>query len=283
VTSLVTLDSVRIETFLVEGPNVRVDELDRALRAANALILQLGNNLPLNTETTIDLAQYVGEMPQLSNLGVSVRRIEPQRVRVVVDSLATKEVPIVPRMADAKFGVSFVPATVTVRGPSRELEQPNLQAVYVDLKAEQLDQVGTQPLVLNNVALATPAGTQIRLVGEPKVTATVTPPLTEEIEYDIPAVPFFLMTHVQLVSRLQASVTLNDVPVRNTITNIKVRGPANLIREIQEGKLVVIAHANLQAGDNNLTNAPRRVLFDTPPGVEVISDPIQVLVTTKQQ
>jgi len=280
------LDSVTIRVFSVSGPNLRADDLAKLLRNTKALILPVSRDIELNRETSLDLSLLISELPELRELGLSIRRIEPQSVKVKVDTLQTREVPITASPLEGKFDITFIPDRVTVRGPARELAQlQEMQALGItgNIAQSQLRLVGTESLEIPSVTLSPPPGSRVIIVGQPTVKAVVKAPVTKIRRYTLPAVPFYVMTHSALNDRRpEISVTYNDRSI-TTMPTVEIEGPSAIIDRIEgrDTSLILKAFVELRSEDTALAGVERRVEFELPPGVTVVSPERTVKVTVK--
>ena len=281
-------DRISVNELFVSGPNLRADDLSRALRIDPKILLSVSRDLEIGRETRIDLAARLSELPELADRGLSIKRIEPQFFEFRVDKLESRTVQIIPPpQLSGDFQITFVPDTVTVRGPSRELDElESAGALKVIAKLTQqqlapLSQAGKTLLELEDVGLSAP-GSRLQIVNDLTCRAIIRPPETRNETRTLNAVPFYVMTHSALVQRRSTvAVSINDRPVTTTLPNIEIEGPTALLDRVTRGELgfVIKAFLQLDAADTALQGVERPVEYITPPGVSVVTRDRKVKVT----
>jgi hypothetical protein len=259
-----TLDRVR--DFQIGGPN----------GAPLQIYLEDARKLPKG-EYTFSAARYIANNPIFTRMGISVKDINPSVLRVVIDDLETRELTVkapanIPNLQD----VSFIPATVKVRAPSRVFEEADPSRLFVEadlLKQDILKQPGHHDV--QGIAI-TPAfkGEQINL--DPRTIAASIEIKKIEAEWTLESVPVWPFAPPKLSDRYKV------VYKSSTIPNVHVVGPPDKIEALKNGDYRVVAQLEITDEDEQSPTKDRRKRLrftNLPPGVAVTNDPEQYTIT----
>lgn len=273
--------SVRLD---LSGPRVRIDQLKTDLEQKS-----MAGTLKLNLPATIyaregiqnvDIVPILNVDPTVIDSGVTIKAATPPGFRVVVAKVVSRDVTVVlpPDMLVSLQNVAFDPPRITVRGP-----EPVMNSIYpgdnatipVDLanKGASLTGTGTQTI---DVPLAPSALTLLHDHGLTPTPSRVKMSFevgTREREYTIPSVPIVVQ---KLLTQDRNAVTVKGLPV---IQNVRVRGPANLVRQLEGDNATVHPQAvlRIRSDDAGKTDLHRAVdLVGLPPEVKVVGQPNEV-------
>jgi hypothetical protein len=86
------LDStVQVE---IEGSAIAIDEAEATLRKVISVSPGMVGLSPVPGDQVVDLREVLKQHPDLKDLSITVKRVEPSTVRVTVDDLIIREVPV---------------------------------------------------------------------------------------------------------------------------------------------------------------------------------------------
>ena len=275
-------------TLTLSGPRAAVERLKAFFerRSTNqSLSFQLAGSYRAGTEPTIPVVDLINSDPTVQASGVTITEAVPPAVKVKIDRLVTRDVPI--RLpADLSRNLQNVvldPTTVRVRGPESVLatyfsEYSEPVTANLSAYASTLNTPG--PHVLEQVPIQLPKDL-------PKDAVSVSPAAMKSIRFDvsasesdfvIPSVPIATMRLLTLEGR--GVVESNT----RTITNVRVRGPIESIRklggdvpEVRPVAVLRITPENVRAGRGNAAVQ----VTDLPPNVVVIEQPAPVEFTIR--
>ncbi|MCC7387196.1 MAG: hypothetical protein IT431_00360 [Phycisphaerales bacterium] len=237
----------------VEGPTASLDGLESVLRQALAVEPGMVEGLPRQSgEFTVDLRQALRAHQVFRSRGIAVLSVEPPTVRVLVDELATVELPVViDAPADALAGPPQLvgASAASVRIPKRIADAlPAGAGLRAPVRSEALTplregvrstiQVRLEP----DGALAGALGTESLVISPAQVSVQVTVrSKTETIV--VPSVVVDL--RLQPTELGKWDITLDDASLRD----VRVTGPSDLIALIREEKLPIRAFVRLSYED----------------------------------
>ena len=263
----------------VKGPKAAIDKI-------NMLFSPLSGNPPVRIELegasgeglqTIR-AVRVGEDKRFVDAGITVISAEPKELRILIDPLVDRDVPVELRPEQRQRLVKqpvFNPPTVKVRGPKsvlREQSDAGRLVAYVDLDLEKMPSVSEKAIQLENVKLTLPF--QHKYVGalNPPVVSVVVEP-TPPTEYTFPSVRTALVVSDPLFNKYEIRAE------QENLFNVKVSGPQQLIEPLQQAGTAPRAFLELPATDPGPGSIDATVRYDFPPGVTVKEGPMTVKVT----
>lgn len=253
---------------MMEGSNVAIEDAERRLRRS-VRIGAVDAGMPAVPGThQIDVGALLRGEEELEDVGVSIRSVEPSTLTVRIVPLTTRELPVRVALArgDVDGSTEISPPRVRVRFPAdRAKDVPEGAAAVAFVEEGAIDRLI--------------AGRRERVSG-----VRVRPPEPLEgarhVSIDPPVADVALM-----LRNRTASLTIASVPVHiqiapseqskwdialdvkdQFISDVTVSGPSELIRQVQDKALPVVAilqlsYTELEAG--NLTS--KEVVFSTLP------------------
>jgi hypothetical protein len=234
----------------LEGATAAIDALRRHLHTT--IPLTPGGELPMEpAQHSIDLRSALRASPVFAKSGVTIAEVTPATVSVLVDELVTRQVPVrveLPPGTETTGPPEVQPAQATITFPRTLLQALN------DLPAlASLDRASLTPLTpgrlqrLPGVPIQAPATIrdQPYVSMDPKA-ATVTVTLRDQTaSIDLPTVP--VQIRMSPVAYAEWDV---DIPEDSRfLRDVRVTGPSDLIAQIREGKMPVIAYVSLTPED----------------------------------
>jgi hypothetical protein len=272
-TSQVREVPIRME---LEGAAARMDEAERVLGAL-PLILTLGDaGVPASTgEHTIDLMSALRAHPQLAELGVSVQRIEPASVEVVIDELMVRELPvrvILPEGGEFESAPIVSPPRVRVRLPRHDAEGlPNDAAVELALTRTEFDRLTpgkAESLTGMRVQAPEALSQNPRVVLIPSAADVQLTIRSRLVEHVLPRVP----VAVRMLPIDMAKWDVYITPDEQYLSNVRVQGPGDVIDRVRDGSLVLTATVTLTSDELQRGVSTKDVVFEgAPASVRVTS------------
>lgn len=228
---------------VMEGSVGGMEEVERLFRRPVALYGEAGGMPTEPGEHVVDLRAVLREHPEIRRRGVTIAKVDPPSMLVSVDTLIEREVGVRVEVGALELdGVPEVkPARVKVRLPAGQagLMGENAYAIA------QLDAATLQRLIparkesVAGVPLRLPGvlGVSTRATLEPSqadVTLTVRQREARTIVASVPV-------HVQLAASEQADWEIRIDQKDQFLTDVKVSGPSDLIKQIEDKRLAVVA------------------------------------------
>jgi hypothetical protein len=265
----------------LQGPRARVENVLQRLRGGEypeGLVIQLDRNLPPNREHTLPTLSLIADLPIFRDNGISVARVAPARLDVVVEPMIELEARVAPPPSVTNLGpeTAFDPPTVRVRGPASDVraaeqafaarQPPQPLTVYADLAGNDALRTPGRT-TLNNVPLVLPdelddPGERITL-DRREVTAHLHVRAADE-EWTMPS----------MTVRLDLPKGMDEYTVEynNAIANVKLIGPKDVIEDLKRPDSEFKPYALLRVGREDLGGRrSRQVRFvDLPPGVRAV-------------
>ena len=223
----------------------------------------------------LDLAEVVRQSAALEGTAVSVRSIEPERLTVVIEELATMEIEVAVALPDEAQASAVVadPRRVRLTYPTSAADLVAAGVVAsARLSADQVSSlsVGTRSTV-RDVALALPDGLAggrfVRL--EPSTVSVIATLDTRNETVTLDTVPVQIQRPAFQAERWVVRVNPED----QLLTGVTVTGPAELIEPIRNGSVAVFATVSLTPDDLDrqvtqkevgFANLPTPLRFESP-------------------
>ncbi|HLO41321.1 MAG TPA: hypothetical protein VK176_09880 [Phycisphaerales bacterium] len=258
----------------IEGSTALVNELESALRRGVSLRAGMPGIPAEPGEYTVDLNQALRAAPEIDGRGVTVVKVDPPNIKVVVDSLVTKEVKITTDVAGA-----VVDGAVETRPQRARLTLPSALAVRVGPETAVIARVPPEAIAklvpgraetIPGVTLTAPAG----LAGRPRV--LIDPDRADVVltlrartaDYTIASVPVHIKIAAGEMGRWDVVVPEEDRFIRD----VKVSGPSDLVDRVRRGDIRVTAVLSLSfdelergitTKDVTFAEVPTELKFDT--------------------
>lgn len=261
----------------VLGPRARVSAVaDRLSRGEHVTIAVDPSLTPGPQEILTQPALNRADM--FANNGVAVESCQPPNIRVYIDEIVQRDLPVkLPQAIKQDNGQpvsfdgppAFDPPTVRYRGPRRLLDNAGTNAfVIADLSGRPS---------LASPGAHTESNVPIRLSDAftgPQVSSITLNPTSVNVSFTLrpsdititqPAIPLTINA---------ASSVLNSVVITNpeSIPNVKLKGPPEILDQIQDQTWIPKARIDITSADVSSGVVHKKPIFDLPKGVVVDPD-----------
>ncbi len=271
-----------------EGSAVAIDAAERALRRPLS-ITPTSEGVPRTPgDHSLNMSEIVRSYPDLRGLAITLRKCDPAEVRITVDELTTRTVPVVFDVPQSELdGVPEVrPPSIQVRGPRAALERlTQADTATITLTPEaQATLVRGRKQSLASLPLRPPAA----LTGVPHVQLT---PATADAAFTLRAaertitvatVPVHLRIAPGELSKWEITIPEQD----RFLTDVTFTGPPQAVRTIEDKSITVIATVSLSFEELERTiTSKEAVITDLPPGVRAgtaSAKPIRLTIRPRQ-
>lgn len=241
--------AARRRTVSIEGPSAAIQRAETILREGIVLTPGMGDFASSRGSRELDLAALLRSYPPLQGLGVTIKSVDPPRVRVVVDDVVERKVSVVVELPDGQTdGPPVVtPPEVIMRIPSEAAAKlPDGAQAIARIDRTTWDRLVPGRRENTQVSVQLPKA----LDGVRNVSITparVTVDLTVRSRTDsvtIPTVPVHLRAPAAELERW-------DVKIRGRalLNDVKITGPADIIQRIRDGAITVVAYVPLRYED----------------------------------
>lgn len=234
--------------------SARMESVERRLRTPLEVLSGAGSVPIVPGPYVLDLGEVLRENADLAELGVSVRRVEPATLNVVIDELETREVSVrLPGEITAALGATAVPVisppTVKITMPSRDIARLAPQdAVTIAMPMELLERLpGGKSETLRGLSLRPPF--EIRdaeklSISPAKVDVTLTKP-SRGTELTLSQIPVYVRVEPDQLARWNIQIAAQD----QFLTNVRVVGPEELVEQVRNRTLPITALVSLSVAD----------------------------------
>ncbi|HYF14511.1 MAG TPA: hypothetical protein VD971_05490 [Phycisphaerales bacterium] len=269
------------------APGAQMASVEARLR--DPIVLQPGDGgVPREPgDYTLELARLIGAVPELQRVSASVIGTEPATVSIRIDALETRELPVSVRTPEADLAGPAValPATVRVtmkRGDAESL--PPTAAVIAEVPPGAFERlVPGVAEVVAGVRLRPPPGLsapELVRIDPPAVDVRLTV-RSKTAETVIARVPVHLRVAPGELTRWNIEVPESD----RALIDVRVAGPADLVRQVESRAIPVIAVVPLSFEDLERGITSKEVVFpDLPAALQ--ADPrnrtVQLRITRRQ-
>ena len=270
----------------IEGSAASIDAAERVLRRPLRLTPGMDGVPREPGERMVRLAEVLRSHPDLRQLGITVRKIDPAEVRIMIDQIETRELKVVSPVErdDVEGAVEVRPATVKMRLPASQaklLAESSVLTARLDADVVRSLTRGRRQTV-PGVTLALPP--ELTLPGvvalEPR---TVDVSLTMRAQVrtiTIPTVP----VHVRLAP---AELGMWDIEIPEQdrfITDVSCTGPFEGIAALEDRSVTLVATLALSFEELERGITSKEVVFlDLPPGVKAEAATRNVRLTIKRR
>ncbi len=238
-------------TVALEGSVAALDAVERVARST-LKFAPTSEGIPADPgEHTIDIKTLLRAHPALRALGATVESVDPPAVKVDVDNMKLKELPI--RVETAGLEISGTPdvspAVAQLIVPERVLAKlkPEAAATVALDPATATKLVPGQRTTIPGLAVKLPA----ELVGQPGIriepaAASVTLSVRNRTSSIVLArVPVDVRLPAQDIDRWSVSIPADD----RVLTDVRIVGPNELVERVQRGDIPVVATLTLTPED----------------------------------
>ncbi len=257
----------RRRTVAIEGPAAAITRAELILRDGITLNPGMSDQFTsIRGTRELDLAAVLRTHPALRGLGVTIKSVEPSRVRVVVDDLVEKRIPVVIELPEGQTDGPPVlnPTEVVIRVPSEfasRLDEGTPQAIAKIDRAIWDRLVPGRRETINVTLLAPKSLDGIRSMtftpGRAAVELTVRSRTDTHV---IATVPVHIRAPAAELERWDVKI------VGKTLLNdVKVTGPADVIQRIREGAITIVAYVPLSFEDLEKKISSKEAVFSDLP------------------
>ncbi len=289
--SFVTADNRReagVDVW-IQTNSSRVENVERRLRVPLEIMAGTIHIPVLPGENTIDLVEVLRDNPDMAELGVSIRRVEPPTLDIVIDELETREIAVrLPVEITNALGGSTVPVisppTVKLTMPSRDIARLAPQdIVSIAMPTELLDKLpGGKTETLRGLALRPPfeIADRAKLRIEPQtVDVTLTKPM-RGTELTLSQVPVYVRVEPDQLARWNIQIAPQD----QFLTNVRVIGPEELVEQVRNRTLPITALVSLTVADLERGITAQTIEFpNIPEGLKVESPTKSVRISVTRR
>lgn len=239
----------RRRTVSLEGPAAAIQRAETVLRDGIILTPGMGDFASSRGSRELDLAAMLRAYPPLQGLGVTVKSVDPPRVRVVVDDVVERKVGVVVELPDGQTdGPPVVsPPEVLMRIPSEAAAKlPDGAQAIAKIDRSTWDRL--VPGKRESVAVSVQLPKALEGVRNVTITpARVTIDLTVRSRTDtvtIPTVPVHIRAPAAELERWDVKIK-----GRALLNDVKITGPADVVQRIRDGSITVVAYIPLSYED----------------------------------
>jgi len=235
-------------TVQLEGSTGAIDTAMRRLRERSIKLSPGAEGVPSVTgENVLSLNSVLRGVPELRTLGVSIKRVAPESVRVFVDELGTREVPVsvITPGGDLDGPPETRPALVRITAPQRDLRaitegssavakvEPAIWSRLVPGRRETVPGIRLEPPVEF-------AGASRVRIDPPTADVSLTI-RSRTASLVLPTVPVHLRVPPGELSKFDVDIVEQD----RALIDVTVTGPAEVIRDLEAKTLRPIAYVSL--------------------------------------
>ena len=270
----------------IEGSAASIDAAERVLRRPLRLTPGMDGVPREPGERMVRQAEGLRSHPDLRQLGITVRKIDPAEVRIMIDQIETRELKVVSPVErdDVEGAVEVRPATVKMRLPASQaklLAESSVLTARLDADVVRSLTRGRRQTV-PGVTLALPPELTLPGVVAPEP-RTVDVSLTMRAQVrtiTIPTVP----VHVRLAP---AELGMWDIEIPEQdrfITDVSCTGPFEGIAALEDRSVTLVATLALSFEELERGITSKEVVFlDLPPGVKAEAATRNVRLTIKRR
>jgi hypothetical protein len=238
-------------TVAMEGPVAALDAVERVARST-LKFAPTAEGIPADPgEHTVDIKTLLRSHPQLRALGATIESVDPPSVRVEVDNLKIKELPIRVETAGLELAGTpdVLPNVAQITLPERALARlkPDAAASVALDSATATKLVPGQRTTIPGVAVRPP----VDLAGvpglriEPAAASVTLSVRNRTSSIVLPRVPVDVRLPASDINRWTVTIPEED----RALTDVRIVGPVELVERIQRGELVVVATLSLSPSD----------------------------------
>jgi hypothetical protein len=272
----------------LQGPRARLQNVLQRLRGGmvlQGLRLEIDRNLSAG-EHLLPTSALLGGNSVFAQNGITVTRVQPERLRVRVDDLVEREAKVIapPGVTTLDAGTQFNPPTVKIKGPSLLLDRAKNEAGGLTVFARIPDDLLATPGEKD--ARKIPIDLPQALAQDDRVT-----PLRQDVdavlhvraadaEYPMSAMPISLDVPPSLSDKVVVTMPSTSLP------DVTLIGPKDKIDQLNDPNYQQKPYAQLTIRSNDVgkDGLRRKLRFvDLPPGVRVKDDQREVTFSVKSK
>ncbi len=263
---------VRTATVVIEGSTSGIDRFARLLQ--NRIELRVGREIePRPGVYTLDLRELLRESTELWVHGVTIKSVSPETIRIEVDDLETRELPVrvdLPDGIQTDGALRAEPASVRIKAPGSLFAQLTAEFATVSLSQAQV-------ALLTPGRLETIPGGVVDVEGiQPGAWSTTIQPAQVDVLITLKSV-----TQQLELGRLPVQVLLAPaevgawrVEIEETdrdLVGVLVEGPVDQIAALRDGTIRPQAFVSLSFEDlERGINAKPAQIMNLPPGCRLV-------------
>lgn len=263
-------------------------------------LLQEPFNLEVNEDPTqpqqiLVMRDRLAADSRISKLGISIVDVQPATMPVRIEALVPLTLPVRVKPVDESLAESVTidpladPAQATVLLPASIAKKATPQTAFeVSLDPARL--TGLAPNIVNRLAVPLSLPADLRN-GDDTSAAAIEPAAvnvsvtikTLTAQTTLPAVPIKIVVSPGDL-RVYDPPVLSDDHVRNLV----LRGPRNIIKDIEDGKIRIYAELRLSAEEletasRSKDGGSKLPVINTPPGVSLsnLTTPVRFIITRR--
>jgi hypothetical protein len=266
---------IRTATLEIEGSTAGIDRFARLLQ--NRIELRLGREItPRPGEYTLDLRDVLRQSADLGVHGVTIKSVSPETIRIEVDELETRELPLrvrLPEGVQTDGPPRAEPASVRIKAPSNLLMRLDTDFATVTLSPGQVAQLTSGRLetipggVVDVDGLASGAwSTSI----EPAQVDVLLTLKTVTSRLELGRLPVQVLLAPGEIGSWQVEIDETD----RDLVGVLVEGPIEGIEALRSGTVQPRAFVQLSFEDleRGINGKPAQIM-NLPPGCRVVSTP----------
>lgn len=233
--------TVRVEVTL-EGAVGAVEEIERLFRQPVVLFSNAGDKKLEAGDQTIDLRSELRENAEVRRRGVTIKKVDPPTMLVRVDTLVEREVPLRLDVAalELEAAAEIKPSRVKLRLTARDaagINESSYATCVLDASAAARLVPGRKETISALRVIPPAAIVSSRVVCVPAQADASFTVRRRTASITLPSVP----VHIQLAASEQPNWEIKIDAKDQFLTDVKVTGPSDLIKQIEEKKLPVVA------------------------------------------
>lgn len=252
----------RRRSVSIEGPAAAIQRAETILREGIVLTPGMGEQFASSKGSReLDLAAILRSYAPLQGLGVTIKSVDPPRVRVVVDDVVERKISVVPELPDGQTdGPPVVtPPEVVMRIPSEAAAKlPEGAQAIAKIDRSTWDRL--VPGRRESIAVSVQLPKALEGVRNVVITpARVTIDLTVRSRTDtltIPTVPVHIRAPAAELERWDVKIK-----GRALLNDVKITGPADIIQRIRSGAINVVAYVPLTYEDLERQIASKEAVY----------------------
>ena len=246
------------------GPQSNLDRISESLAPGNPLIVSIDPSIPLG-EHEIETLPNIENDRRFKDLGITVQKASPAFLRVFVDKLVTREVPVEapPGLLSVETAI-FTPPTIRITGPSQALDRITSEKGHLSVVADitnlpMLNSPGQHAPV--SVSLIPPDAEGVTI--DPQTVQATLTVKESDVTYTATNLPILLMADNVVVNDYKIGF---DPPIYPAV---KLVGPPDKIDEIAQHQVHPIAALQINSDDVKNPRMKDLIILGLPPDVRL--------------